>query len=147
MQGNLKVGGGLFAKGANLKRKPVSAASNCSKPATAADGSSKNASSNCVQEPGKSLASIAGYSSNSSDSSSDEEPRLIAKRARQIESDVKTKVEPKPAPATTSKPIAFVSTSKPSHNQLAVDAMRAKMTGDLPRYNELMQRINRGENE
>lgn len=42
------------------------------------------------------------------------------------------------------KPTAFVASSK-SKNTLAVDAMRAKMSGDMKTYREIMERINQGE--
>lgn len=48
------------------------------------------------------------------------------------------------ADVATFKPTAFVQASK-SKNTLAVEAMRAKMSGDSKKYAELMEKINRGE--
>ena len=117
--------------------------------------SSDSDSSNEANSSGAALENLlGGYGdSSSSESSSDDDDNSNSGRRAGNGSGgpaKKAKVAPaeasKPAAALAAafKPTAFVPASK-SNNTLAMEAMRAKMSGDRKKYAELMEQINRGE--
>lgn len=140
-----------------LKKRPLPPGNAEPKAADVGD-SGTSSGSDSSDEGGDSVAALGsllgGYGdSSSSDSASDDDdkgtgrngpPQRAAKKAKTAIPAASEASATPAAGASAFKPTAFVPAAK-SKNTLAMEAMRAKMSGDSKKYAELMEKINRGE--